>query len=268
MIYVTDLTEYLFCPYKLYLKKIKGLPLPQTPEMLTGTIIHKIYEEVLLRERIIIDQRIDEKMGIDEIFKILYADSKRVIKNIMIKNKEKLKDAGVDYLELIKELQEELKEDELLKSIRIKKYIALYGKDQNLYKNLFMIKDMEYSVFSNELGLSGKIDKLEEDSEGNLFPIELKTGLFSNGIRKHEKLQVSAYALLLEKERGIKIPLGFLEYYQVKQRIPFLIKDEDKKEVLDILAKVKELLEGEREPKKERKNFCNRCGYNDFCWGS
>ena len=209
MIYVTDLTEYLFCPYKLYLKKIKGLQLPQTPEMLTGTIIHKIYEEVLLRERIIIDQRIDEKMGIDEIFKILYADSKRVIKNIMIKNKEKLKDAGVDYLELIKELQEELKEDELLKSIRIKKYIGLYGKDQNLYKNLFMIKDMEYSVFSNELGLSGKIDKLEEDSEGNLFPVELKTGLFSNGIRKHEKIQVSAYALLLEKERGLKYPLDF-----------------------------------------------------------
>ena len=268
MIYVTDLTEYLFCPYKLYLKKIKGLPLPQTPEMLAGTIIHKVYEEVMLRERIIIDQRIDEKMGIDEIFKILYADSKRVIKNIMIKNKEKLKDAGVDYLELIKELQEELKEDELLKSIRIKKYIGLYGKDQNLYKNLFMMKDMEYSIFSNELGLSGKIDKLEEDSEGNLFPVELKTGLFSNGIRKHEKLQVSAYALLLEKERGIKILLGFLEYYRVKQRVPFLIKDEDKKEVLDILSKVKELLEGEKEPRKDRKNFCKRCGYNEFCWGS
>jgi CRISPR-associated exonuclease Cas4 len=236
--------------------------------MLTGTIIHKIYEEVLLRERIIIDQRIDEKMGIDEIFKILYADSKRVIKNIMIKNKEKLKDTGIDYLELIKELQEELKEDELLKSIRIKKYMGLYGKDQNLYKNLFMIKDMEYSIFSNELGLSGKIDKLEEDSEGNLFPVELKTGLFSNGIRKHEKIQVSAYALLLEKERGIQVPLGFLEYYQVKQRIPFLIKDEDKKEVLNILGKVKELLEAEKEPKKERKNFCNRCGYNEFCWSS
>ncbi|KYC45185.1 MAG: PD-(D/E)XK nuclease superfamily protein [Candidatus Methanofastidiosum methylothiophilum] len=267
MIYVTDLTEYLFCPYKLYLKKIKGLPLPQTSEMLTGTIIHKIYEEVLLRERIIIEQRIDENMGIDEIFKILYADSKRVIKNIMIQNKSRLKEAGVDYLELIKELQEELKEDELLKSIRIKKYISIYGKDSNLYKNLFMLKDMEYPISSNELGLSGKIDKLEEDSEGNIFPVELKTGLFSNGIRKHEKIQVSAYALLLEKERGIKIPLGFLEYYQVKQRIPFLIKEEDKKEVLEILEKVKELLNNENEPKKEKKNFCNRCGYNEFCWG-
>lgn len=266
MIYVTDLTEYLFCPYKLYLKKIKGLPLPQTPEMLTGTIIHKIYEEVLLREKIIIDQRIDEKMGIDEIFKVLYADSKRVIKNIMIKNKEKLKATGVDYLDLIKELQEELKEDELLKSIRIKKYMGIHGKDQNLHKNLFMMKDMEYSVSSNELGLRGKIDKLEEDSEGNLFPIELKTGLFSNGIRRHEKLQVSAYALLLEKEKGIKVELGFLEYYQVKQRIPFLIKDEDKKEVLVILEKVKGLLEEEKEPRKERKNICDRCGYKEFCW--
>ena len=268
MIYVTDLTEYLFCPYKLYLKKIKGLPLPQTSEMLTGTIIHKIYEEVLSRERIIIEQRIEENMGIDEIFKILYADSKRVIKNIMIKNKSKLKEAGVDYLELIKELQEELKEDELLKSIRIKKYIGLYGKDANLYKNLFMLKDMEFPISSNELGLSGKIDKLEEDSEGNLFPVELKTGLFSNGIRKHEKLQVSAYALILEKERGVKVPLGFLEYYQVKQRIPFLVKEEDKEEVLDILSKVKELLEEEKEPKKEKKNFCKRCGYNEFCWNS
>lgn len=268
MIYVTDLTEYLFCPYKLYLKKIKGLPLPQTTEMLTGTIIHKVYEEVLLRERIIIEQRIEEEMGIDEIFKILYADSKRVIKNVMIKNKEKLKEAGVNYLELIKELQEELKEDELLKSIRIKKYMGLNGKDTNLYKNLFMMRDMEYWVSSNELDLTGKIDKLEEDSEGNLFPVELKTGLFSNGIRKHEKLQVSAYALLLEKERGIKIPLGFLDYYQVKQRIPFLIKDEDKEEVLDILSKVKKLLEEEKEPKKEKKSFCKRCGYNEFCWGN
>jgi len=268
MIYVTDLTEYLFCPYKLYLKKIRGIPVPQTPEMLTGTIIHKVYEEVLLRERIIIEQRIGEEMGIDEIFKILYADSKRVIKNVMIKNKDKLKAAEVDYLKLIKELQEELKEDELLKAIRIKKYMGLYGKDPNLYKNLFLMKDMEYWVSSNELGLTGKIDKLEEDSEGNIFPVELKTGLFSNGIRKHEKLQVAAYALLLEDERGVKIPLGFLEYYQVKQRIPFLIKDEDKAEVLDILSKVKDLFETEKEPKKERKNFCNRCGYYEICWES
>lgn len=268
MIYVTDLTEYLFCPYKLYLKKIKGVPLPQTSEMLTGSIIHKVYEEVLQREKITIEQRICEEMGIDEIFKILYADSKRVIKNVMIKNKAKLKELGVDYLDLIKELQEELKEDELLKAIRIKKYISIYGKDKNLYQNLFMVKDMEYPISSIELGLSGKIDKLEEDSEGNLYPVELKTGLFSNGIRKHEKLQVTAYALLLEKERGVKVPLGFLEYYQVKQRIPFLIKEDDKKEVLEILSKVKELFEGQKEPIKEKKSFCKRCGYSDFCWST
>lgn len=268
MIYVTDLTEYLICPYKLYLKKIKSLSMKQNPEMLTGTLIHKIYEEVLSREKIIIEQRIQEEMGIDEIFKILYADSKRVIKNVMIKNKEKLKELGVDYLELIKELQEELKEDELLKSIQIRKYISLYGKDESLYRNLFSMKEMEYPISSNDLGLAGKIDKLEHDPEGNLYPVELKTGIFSNGIKKHEKLQVSAYALLLEKEKGVKISLGFIEYYQVKQRLPFLIKEDDKNEVLEILAKVKELLNGGKEPKKERKNICQRCGYNDLCWSS
>lgn len=268
MIYVTDLTEYLFCPYKLYLKRIRGLPLPQTSEMLIGTVIHRIYEEVFLRERVTIEQRIEERMGIDEIFKILYADSKRVIKNVMIKNRENLKDAGVDYLDLIKELQEELKEDQLLKSIRIKKYMGVYGKEPDLYKNLFMIQDMEYPVSSKELDLSGKIDKIEEDSEGNIYPIELKTGIFSKGIRKHEKLQISAYALLLEKERGISVPLGFLEYYQVKQRIPFLIKKEDREEVLKILGEVKKLFESDIKPLKEKKSYCKRCGYNDFCWQS
>jgi CRISPR-associated protein Cas4 len=266
MIYVTDLTEYFFCPYKLYLKKIKGLPLPQTPEMVVGSVIHKIYEEVLSRERIIIEQRITEEMGIDEIFRILYADSKRVIKNVMIKNKEKIKNLNVDYLELIKELQEELKEEELLNSIRIKKYMGQWGKDEKLYSSLFFMKDMEYPISSNELGLSGKIDKLEKDSEGNVFPVELKTGLFSKGIRKHEKLQVAAYALLLEKEKGIEVPVGFLEYYQVKQRLPLLIKNEDKLEVLEILSKVKSMFEKQEEPSKEKKSHCQKCGYYDYCW--
>lgn len=266
MIYVTDLTEYLICPYKIYLKKIKCLPMPQTPEMLTGTLIHKIYEEVLSRERIIIEQRIQEDMEIDEIFKILYADSKRVIKNVVIRYREKLKDLEVNYLDLIKELQEELKEDELLKSIQIKKYISIYGKNKNLYNNLFLMKDMECQISSNELGLTGKIDKIEYDQDGNLYPVELKTGIFTNGIKKHEKLQVAAYALLLEKEKGINVPLGFLEYYQVNQRLTFLIKEEDKIEVLEILEKVKELLNTEKEPIKERKNICQRCGYNTICW--
>ena len=79
---------------------------------------------------------------------------------------------------------------------------------------------------------------------------------------------MTAYALLLEKERGVKILLGFLEYYQVKQRIPFLIKEDDKKEVLEILSKVKELFEGQKEPIKEKKSFCKRCGYSDFCWST
>ncbi|NMC61037.1 MAG: CRISPR-associated protein Cas4 [Candidatus Methanofastidiosa archaeon] len=266
MIYVTDLTEYLFCPYKLYLKKIKGLPLPQTSDMLMGTIIHKVYEEILSREKIIIEQRINEDMEIDEIFKILYADSKRVIKNTMLKNKEELKDKGINYLDLIKELQEELREEGLLKSLRIKKYITQYGKDENLYRNLFAMKEMEYLISSKELHLVGKIDKLEEDSEGNLFPVELKTGLFSNGIKKHEKLQVAAYALLLEKEKGVRIPVGFIDYYQVKQRLPLLITEEDKKKVLEILSKVKLLFDEQIEPKKERKNLCLKCGYKEFCW--
>jgi len=29
---------------------------------------------------------------------------------------------------------------------------------------------------------------------------------------------------------------------------------------------VKELFEEQKEPRKEKKNFCKRCGYNDFCW--
>ena len=49
-IFVTDITEFLICPIRLYLKKIKGIK-KENEKMLKGRILHRTFELFYQREK-------------------------------------------------------------------------------------------------------------------------------------------------------------------------------------------------------------------------
>ncbi|HDN81949.1 MAG TPA: hypothetical protein ENG41_04440, partial [Methanomicrobia archaeon] len=76
MIYVTDVSQYAFCPYSIYLRKIRKIKVV-TPPMIFGEIYHRISEKIEKRERVIFDIFVEEDMGAEEIASIFYNDTKK-----------------------------------------------------------------------------------------------------------------------------------------------------------------------------------------------
>src|SRR5205809_1445787 len=77
---------------------------------------------------------------------------------------------------------------------------------------------------STSLGLSGKLDLLEE-KDGQVYPVEYKRGAGPSGDNgqppywDNDAVQVCAQAMLLEEELGTRITKGVLYYIGAKTRV-------------------------------------------------
>jgi CRISPR/Cas system-associated exonuclease Cas4 (RecB family) len=91
---------------------------------------------------------------------------------------------------------------------------------------------VEVSVRSHGLGLEGRIDAIG-DLGGNPVPIEYKTGREggSTSLAAHE-VQVAAYCMLLEEDRGTPCRYGEIHYTRYFARRPVFVTDASRNRVI------------------------------------
>ncbi len=225
---------------------------PTTQEIYLGKVYHKISEETARRENIIIQEL---SGGVSrKIFDVLYAEYCRVIRNVILRRKEKLQSLGIDCEGLMGELRDYYKAVAIEKAVSIKR--ALEKKEIEVE-----IKDVEYYVEDTELGLLGRIDRTEIH-DGLLLPVEIKS-VEKRRPTFSEVLQLAGYALLLERERKTNICKGIVEY--PSKRILVDIPDTLKEYVLKLRDYALEILNGEI-PEKVRTDRCDRCHFYEACW--
>ena len=116
-------------------------------------------------------------------------------------------------------------------------------------------------IKSDILELSGMIDKVEKYKEG-LVPVEMKTGSMpKEGVWPGHRIQLAAYALLLEEKSGKEIKEGFVHYLDTNERRHIVMNPFLKDEVKELKNKVKELLSSTEHPEKtENEKKCLKCG--------
>jgi CRISPR-associated exonuclease Cas4 len=71
--------------------------------------------------------------------------------------------------------------------------------------------EVEKPLFYNDLGLTGKPDYLVE-SDGQIIPVEVKSGRTPEAPYDSHIFQVAAYCLLVEKTFGKRPPYGIIHY--------------------------------------------------------
>lgn len=108
--------------------------------------------------------------------------------------------------------------EEVIDKLESRRTLKEYGLDQG--KRYF-----HHSIFSEKLGLSGKIDLLIECPAG-IFPVDFK--FTAGGVRKNHIAQLAGYALILEDVYQRSVDKGFV----------FLIPEE-KVEGIDLTDPVK-----------------------------
>lgn len=121
------------------------------------------------------------------------------------------------------------------------------------------------SYFSEKYMLSGKPDYVIRKGE-DYIPVEVKTGRVPKGPFFSHIVQVVAYCILVEETYGKMPPHGILEYSDHVQH-PIEYDEKGKDMVLGMLADMRTMVAGEKEPYRnhKRKGKCLNCSRRAHC---
>ncbi len=114
--------------------------------------------------------------------------------------------------------------------------------------------------------LVGKPDYVVETAKG-LIPVEVKSSAAPQVPYLGHLLQLAAYCLLIEENRGQTPPHGLLKYADALYEVDFT--RELRNELLDILAEMREVHRAEAVARShEQPGKCAACGFLKICGDS
>ena len=119
-------------------------------------------------------------------------------------------------------------------------------------------------LYSERIGLSGMPAKLV-CHDGNVVPSVIKTGKYpENGVWNNDRLHVGALAMLVEEEYGKTVEYGFVEYarYGIVRKV--IVRANDRRQILKIANRVKNIKDGTMPDKKES-SLCEHCNFSEMC---
>lgn len=127
-------------------------------------------------------------------------------------------------------------------------------------------KEYELELASSRLGLRGKVDLviwIEKPSGYEAIPVDYK---LSDNRGEHFKLQLAAYAILLEDVTGCKVQKGFLYYIPARRTEEVRIDHCLRNALLSAVDAMHRMLWGEVIPAPTRKRGkCLACEFRRFC---
>lgn len=120
------------------------------------------------------------------------------------------------------------------------------------------------ALYANDLFLVGKPDYLVQQTDGNLIPVEIKSGRAPEEPWEGHVLQLAAYCLLVQENYGIRPLYGILQYKDKAFAIDYT--DEMEEDLLDLLAEMRESqFDGELDRDHNDWRRCAGCGLRGDC---
>lgn len=136
-----------------------------------------------------------------------------------------------------------------------------------------VIHTRSVQVSSPRLGLTGKLDLLEEKND-QAYPVEYKRGPGPSGDNgqppywDNDAVQVCAQGMLLEEELGVPVTQGVLYYMGSKSRVDVPFDDDLRAKTLQAIQKIRELEAREDPPEPlpaELRHRCFGCSLAPVC---
>lgn len=119
-------------------------------------------------------------------------------------------------------------------------------------------------VFAPKLGLSGKLDLLEQNIKtGELKPVEYKRG--KPKTHDADLVQLCAQVLCLEEMTGKEIKVASLWYWQTRKRIDVEIDAKLRSRTLSLIKEIHTLLDSDNLPEPILTKSCKACSLIDIC---
>lgn len=265
MIRVSSISEFVYCPAKMYLKYTKD-DNAQTQEMIAGKITQEIrrsYEEITKRNM----WNIKENIDVEGIFNILFDEVPQFIENISNKYSRTNKIDFKLLSDLCNNLEEDLKLQSQLMALKIKGVLNNTNKRGIEISELFFPQSLlDFPLESEELNLRGIVDKIDIIN-GIYYPIDTKTGIPpGSSVWLADALQIAAYAVLIDYELNKEVIVGFVDYNKIADRRPVVVNSILHNKLFEMLDSINEMLNKGKIPDfKIYKNKCKKCEYNEIC---
>jgi len=260
MVQVSSLNQYSFCPRIIYLSKILKLKPEFSPERSRGLISHAIRRELSMRQSKLLGKIRDvndlNSTLVEELDRIL-EDAPHIYKGFL---------GEVEYNRYLPEIRSEILHEIGIMGTKLRFMVEEIGFERALMT--IIPWKVEYTVRSKKLRLSGRIDKVMRNP--SYTPVEIKTSSVPDGIWAGDRLQICAYAMLLEDRFNLKepIPFGFVEYTRAQERRPVMTTEELRRKVLETRDEIIDIFNGDIPeicPHGNGKK-CRSCCYKGQCY--
>ena len=161
---------------------------------------------------------------------------------------------------------------EEIEEIRVADSSVFAGR--RLHEELYIQKNKEkwvtFELSSDDLGIRGKADCVKSES-GKLVPYEHKRGRSRKTSEGHsawpsDRIQVIAYAKLLEQATNTIINEGRIRYHADNKLVRIPIDENAESELLKVIARAKSLRNTlERPPVTDQERLCLSCSLAPVC---
>jgi CRISPR-associated exonuclease Cas4 len=122
--------------------------------------------------------------------------------------------------------------------------------------------EVEVAVFSDRLGIQGRVDKIFEDAP--YFAIPRSSDAPPVGVHGADRIRVAAYAACVAETLGIEAGTGLVEYIASGALRTCTIQPGDRRGMLRAVTAARRVLSGSI-PRKPHRAPCSRCGQRERC---
>ncbi|MGB1287647.1 MAG: CRISPR-associated protein Cas4 [Aggregatilineales bacterium] len=130
------------------------------------------------------------------------------------------------------------------------------------YHTMTGTRHFDVAVLSEKLRLSGQIDEVVETDTG-MFPVDYK---LAKRAGYHFKIQLTAYAILLEESTGQPIKQGYLYLMRPREMVTVRFSKKLRQDVHNALVHMHEIAESEMMPAPAASPArCIDCEFRRFC---
>jgi CRISPR-associated exonuclease Cas4 len=118
-------------------------------------------------------------------------------------------------------------------------------------------------LHSDTLGLSGKLDLLIV-TEDACYPVDFKDT--EGGVRYNHRVQLAAYALLVEENRARPVSLAFVYLVPSRQLVTVPVGVKEREAVTHAVVEMRQVIEQEKMPGPTPvRARCTACEFRNYC---
>ncbi|MBE2900168.1 Dna2/Cas4 domain-containing protein [Methanothermobacter thermautotrophicus] len=245
---VSMISEFMFCPIKLYLREVLGVREPMKPYAVN---LRKVYLDfrAAAESR---TRKLEDDVGVEELEAMLMEDLERILGDLDEDERDPIAEPMLFEVRAM--------------ALRIGRSMALLrGQCDRAASLIFPPLIRDYPIYDPSIELHGRVSM--EISGGSYYPLKFRTSLPpASGVWPSDSLEITAHAILVEREFETEVMVAFIDYMLPAERRPVVIDYRRREYLFDVLDEIRRITDDGEVPSVDvNPSRCAGCSLAEVC---